>query len=106
MTQLPELPYTERFKLFETCRLMMIPEGPFSSSIRDWVKLRTIEQIERLTVETSHSDISTSIRVDAVNKVFTKSMHKNNRFNDDQQGAWYCAFKHDTAVIVRASIVL
>ena len=73
---------------------------PFSLVIGDRSKLLTVEQIKGLIDKTGsvHGSIRTYSSAKAVRITFDKSMHKYNRFNDEEQGAWYCALEHDTAV--------
>ena len=103
MTSLPELPDTERFEHVKTFRLVMKRADPFSPTIGDRGKLLAIRQIKGLTDLSSindplHASVPTYSSVKAVSMTFAGSMHKYNRFNDEEQGAWYCTFEHDTAV--------
>ena len=104
MTPLPELPDAERLEQpVKTFRLVMIEKDSLLPTIGDKGKLLVIEWIEGLTNplglrKPTHTIPTYAISAEIVNTAFNNSMKHGNRFNDKTQGAWYCAFEHDTAV--------
>lgn len=103
MTSFPELPVVKIFEPVQTFRLTYEKSPVFSPSIDDEEDLAVRKLIRErvdsklLKLDAYEEAAYGSARI--IHKAFTLSRKGGGgRFNDDAQGAWYCALEHDTAI--------
>ena len=91
MISFPELPDTKLLEPVTTFRFAPPRAVPYKPNIFDLREQHTLERIKRRSAPFGAG-------MDIVNTTFINSTKGYSRFNDDKNGAWYCALDHDTAV--------
>lgn len=92
MISFPELPDIKLSEPVSTFRLItIIREDSYDEDTSDVDESLTLEDLDRQTAPLDAG-------MDIVNTTFINSTEGYSRFNDNKNGAWYCALDHDTAV--------